>query len=267
MVVKISYRLQNGKFAILSAVGTKEKTNPARRKCRKEDMIMTKKKTLILIPIVLMLTIMASALAPMTAAAYEGDEDYTPRLTAPDSSIPYYSSQLNWYHQTGTPMPNCVAYAYGRIYEMNGEKPLIPGGNAGEWYGMNKAAGYYPYGQEPKVGAVACWSRHVAIVEKVNADGSVTISESHWGGTYFDVRTYEDMTSHYGQAFYGYIYAYNGGMTTELRNKLINAKQETNTQYQQDTNVAPEEVCEFSITNLDREDSDKEESIFARFFS
>ena len=228
---------------------------------------MSKKKTLAMIPIVLVLTIMISAFAPMTASANVDDSDYTPRLTAPDSSIPYYSTELNWYHQTGTPMPNCVAYAYGRIYEMNGEKPLIPGGNAGEWYGMNASAGYYPYGQEPKVGAVACWSGHVAIVEKVNKDGSVTISESHWGGTYFDVRTYEDMSSHYGQAFYGYIYAYNGGITTELRNRLINAEKETNTQYQQDTNVDPEEQTEFSITNLDREESDNKESIFARFFA
>ena len=226
---------------------------------------MNKKTRFIAIPIILMLTIIACAFAPMTATA--NDEDYKPRLTAPDSSIPYYSTELNWYHQTGTPMPNCVAYAYGRIYEMNGEKPLIPGGNAGEWYGMNASAGYYPYGQEPKVGAVACWSGHVAIVEKVNKDGSVTISESHWGGTYFDVQTYQDMSSHYGQAFYGYIYAYNGGMTTEMRNKLINAKKETNTQYQQDATIAPDEQSEFAITNLERDESTEKKNIFERLFA
>ena len=193
---------------------------------------MAKKKTLLIIPIVIILTLIISAITPMVALA--DDNGYEPRLTAPDSSIPYYSTKLNVYHQTGTPMPNCVAYAYGRIYEMNGEAPLITRGNAGEWYGMNKAAGYYDYGSEPKVGAVACWSGHVAIVEKVNKDGSVTISESHWGGTYFDVRTYEDMTSHYGQTFYGYIYTYNNGLTKSLEKRLVNAKKEENTQYKQE---------------------------------
>ncbi|MBQ8077922.1 MAG: hypothetical protein IJ235_06035, partial [Eubacterium sp.] len=115
--------------------------------------------------------------------------------------------------------------------------------------------------------AVACWSGHVAIVEKVNKDGSVTISESHWGGTYFDVQTYQDMSSHYGQAFYGYIYAYNGGMTTEMRNKLINAKKETNTQYQQDATIAPDEQSEFAITNLERDENTEEKNIFERLFS
>jgi len=59
------------------------------------------------------------------------------------------------------------------------------------------------------LGAVACWSNHVAIVEKINDDESVTISESHWGGNYFNTKTYYNINSHYGQQFYGYIYAYN----------------------------------------------------------
>ncbi len=194
---------------------------------------MAKKKTLLIIPIVIILTLIISAITPMVALASDNN-GYEPRLTAPNSSIPYYSTKLNVYHQTGTPMPNCVAYAYGRIYEMNGEAPLITHGSAGDWYGMNKAAGYYDYGSEPKVGAVACWSGHVAIVEKVHKNGSVTISESHWGGTYFDVRTYEDMTSHYGQTFYGYIYTYNNGLTKSLEKRLVNAKKEKHTQYKQE---------------------------------
>ena len=224
---------------------------------------MNKKKTLLIIPIVLVLTIIITAFTSLTAyAADTSDDDYTPRLTAPDSSIPYYSTALNVYHQTGTPMPNCVAYAYGRIYEMNGEAPLLTHGSAGDWYGMNKRAGYYPYGQEPQVGAVACWSGHVAIVEKVNSDGSVTVSESHWGGTYFDVKTFDNMHSHYGQSFYGYIYTYNHGISKALKSRLLNAKKETNTQYKQETKLAPGEVGEFAITNLDREtETDTKEGI------
>lgn len=186
---------------------------------------MAKKKTLLIIPVIFIITILISLLTPM--CVYADDEMYEPRLTAPSQSIPYYST-LNTYAQTGTPMPNCVAYAFGRVYEMNGEKPLITHGNAGEWWGMNIRGGYYPYGQTPKVGAVACWSGHVAVVEKVNNDGSVTLSESHWGGTYFDVVTYQNMGSHYGQSFYGFIYTYNNGMPQELRNKLLNTDASAN---------------------------------------
>lgn len=140
---------------------------------------------------------------PTTANA----EDYEPRLTAP-SGEPYYTSTLNKYSQTGYGMPNCVAYAYGRIYELNGEEPKISRGNAGEWWFINKNNDYYEYGSEPKLGAVACWSNHVAVVEEISENGDITVSESHWGGTYFDTKTFSDMYSHYGQTFYGYIYTY-----------------------------------------------------------
>lgn len=211
---------------------------------------MAKKKTLLIIPIVIIFTIIISALTPLCAWA-EDDENYQPRLTAPNSSISYYSSEKNRYFQTGTPMPNCVAYAYGRIYEMNGEAPLINHGSAGDWWFINKSNGYYEYGSQPKLGAVACWSGHVAIVEKIGENGSVTISESHWGGTYFDVRTYADMSSHYGQRFYGYIYTYNGGLSKNLENRLLSAKKETHTQYKQETINSPEQENEFSIISLD----------------
>lgn len=190
---------------------------------------MIKKKTLLIVPLILVITMAISLLTPAYAMAE--DNGYEPRLTAPNSSIAYYSSKLNVYFQTGTPMPNCVAYAYGRIYEMNGEAPLITHGSAGDWYGMNKRNGYYPYGQEPKVGAVACWSGHVAIVEKVNKDGSVTVSESHWGGTYFDTKTFSNMNSHYGQRFQGYIYTYNNGVTKSLEKKLLKATDKKNNIY------------------------------------
>lgn len=140
---------------------------------------------------------------PTTAFA----KDFEPRLTAPNGE-PYYTRELNAYSQTGYGMPNCVAYAYGRIYELNGEAPKISKGNAGDWWFINKNNGYYEYGSEPKLGAVACWSNHVAVVEEINDNGSITVSESHWGGTYFNTKTYSNMYSHYGQKFYGYIYAY-----------------------------------------------------------
>jgi surface antigen len=226
---------------------------------------MAKKKTLLIIPMVIIITIIISALSPL--CAWADDSDYQPRLTAPNSSIAYYSSKLNRYFQTGTPMPNCVAYAYGRVYEMNGEAPLINHGSAGDWWYINKSNGYYDYGQEPKLGAVACWSRHVAVVEAINSDGSVTISESHWGGTYFDVRTYSDMSSHYGQTFYGYIYTYNNGLTKSLERRLLNAEKEKHTQYKQETINSPEQENEFSIISLDANrntNTTKRDALFSR---
>ncbi len=103
-------------------------------------------------------------------------------------------------------MPNCTAYAYGRIYEITGEAPLIKSGNAGNWWFTNKRNDYYEYGSEPKLGAIACWSRHVAVVEAIDED-IVTISESHWRGKYFNTKTFSNPNSAYRQTFYGYIYA------------------------------------------------------------
>lgn len=134
-------------------------------------------------------------------------QEYEPRLSAPNSE-PYYTRELNVYAQTGYGMPNCVAYAYGRIYELNGEAPKLNRGNAGEWWFINMYNDYYEYGNEPKLGAVACWSNHVAVVENISENGNITISESHWGGSYFNTKVYSNMMSHYGQAFYGYIYTY-----------------------------------------------------------
>ncbi|MDE5996447.1 MAG: CHAP domain-containing protein, partial [Eubacterium sp.] len=99
-----------------------------------------------------------------------------------------------------------TAYAYGRIYEITGEAPLIKSGNAGSWWFTNKRNNYYEYGSEPKLGAIACWSGHVAVVEAIDGD-TVTISESHWRRKYFNTKTYSSPTSNYRQTFYGYIYA------------------------------------------------------------
>jgi hypothetical protein len=145
---------------------------------------------------------------------------------------------------------------------MNGEKPLITRGSAGDWYYINKSNGYYDYGSEPKLGAVACWSNHVAIVEAISDDGAVTVSESHWGGTYFDVKTYTNMYSHYGQTFYGYIYTYNNGVTKELENKLLNAKKEENTQYKQEKITTPDGVNEFNMLKLNNETTVDEKELF-----
>jgi surface antigen len=203
---------------------------------------MTKKKTL-LIPIVIIITMVISLITPLSACA-STDSDYEPRLTAPNSSIAYYSSKLNYYFQCGYGMPNCTAYAYGRIYELTGEAPLITHGSARDWYSMNIKGGYYEYGSEPKLGAIACWEHHVAIVEAIGDDGSVTVSESQWRGKYFNVKTYPNAQMLCNQKFYGFIYAYTPDEQEE----------ESNTQYKQEKNVSPDNVSQFNLIKLENQD-------------
>lgn len=163
-----------------------------------------KKAFLALIALLLLLVVF-----PTTVLAGDGDTEYEARLSAPERSNAYYNRQLNRYSQVGYGMPNCVAYAYGRIYEMNGEKPLITHGSAGDWWYINKNGDFYDSGDEPKLGAVAVWSGHVAVVEEIHEDGGFTISESHYRGTYFNTRQIQNKNSYYGQRFYGFIYTYN----------------------------------------------------------
>ena len=171
-------------------------------------MIKTLKKPLILVVILLL----AITIFPTQVSAKSDNSSiFTPRLTAPTKSNDYYYS-LNYYYKSCYGMPNCVAYAYGRIYEINKKAPLINKGNASEWWSINKRNGYYEYGKKPEVGAIACWSGgrggHVAVVEEVNGN-TVTISESHYGGKFFDTRKINSNGSGYirSMTFMGYIYA------------------------------------------------------------
>lgn len=119
---------------------------------------------------------------------------FTPRLT--DAGM--QGSQ--WWYSSGNPfyptygLPNCTCYAYGRYAEARGAFAPLPTGNAGLWY--NSATGFQR-GSTPRLGAVICYNPgpsstdvgHVAIVEVINSDGSIVISESAYGGTYFWTET------------------------------------------------------------------------------
>lgn len=153
-----------------------------------------------------------SAAAPASAfeirtEAPENSED------APEQ-IFYYSTE-NPYNTFGCEMPNCTAYAWGRIFEILGEKPMLSWNMAGRWYGENIASGAYSYGCEPRNGAVICYDKfdeihgHVAVSESVSEDGcTVTVTESQYGGELF--KTYEQMAdaswSRNGYRLLGYIY-------------------------------------------------------------
>ncbi len=149
---------------------------------------------------------------------------YIPRLT--DAGIrgnPYWYSK-NPLYLAGYGMPNCTCYAWGRFWEIGDpdriyeHRPELSTLNAEYWYGHSDS---YERGSTPALGAVLCLADgpysgdgHVAIVEEIHSDGSITVSESNWGGTFFDTPTYypPDYLKAPGYVFQGFIYnPYSGG--------------------------------------------------------
>lgn len=154
---------------------------------------------------------------PTLAQVDEHTEDnagYTPRVSAPDKENPCYYSSENIFYASDYGMPNCTCYAWGRAYELNGEKPELSPYDACTWYPYNAENGIYDYGDEPKQGAIACWayadggSGHVAVVEDVD-DDSVLLSNSAYSGDEFYMDTVPVNDPSAGRdnwIFQGYIY-------------------------------------------------------------
>lgn len=130
---------------------------------------------------------------------------FVPRLTAPSTTDKYWIKSTKGglndclEIRSGSVLPNCVGYAWGRFYEFTGEKPRLANLNAEDWYG-NTSDGY-KRSATPKLGAVACWRKgkvwnstdgcgHVAIVEEIKENGDIVCSNSAYGGTRFYVSTY-----------------------------------------------------------------------------
>ena len=149
---------------------------------------------------------------------------FTPRLTAPAvNNKDYIHTSKGGYNpciminkKTGSCIPYCVGYAFGRAYESWGVgKPKLSRANAEDWYGYKDG---YKRGKVPKIGAIMCWRKgkagygadgagHVAFVEKVNADGSVVASQSNYSGTRFYTRTMKKLYAlGAGYTFQGFIY-------------------------------------------------------------
>lgn len=150
---------------------------------------------------------------------------FSPRLSAPASTNKYYyNSNYNVFQKYGYGLPNCTAYAYGRAYEILGNEPKLSWNGAEQWYGYNRTNGYYKYGQTPKVGAIACWSYsgggHVAVVEKIE-NGTITLSNSEWGGRTFYLTTAKTTDSNPGGnswwTFQGYIYLLDSADTVSYK--------------------------------------------------
>ena len=117
----------------------------------------------------------------------------------------------------GSVLSNCVGYCYGRVAELNNGHILRIGHpstidyplDAQNWF---TARDGLERGSVPKLGAVACWKRrdlrsgHVAMVEKINADGGWMSSESSYKGSAFRNKTYNRNSYKFNYIFQGFIY-------------------------------------------------------------
>lgn len=140
------------------------------------------------------------------------------RTSAPSSTNKYYiKTTKGGYNKCiqikpdGSVLPNCVGYAWGRYCEeQNIHSCKLSRGNAENWYGYNDG---YNRGSTPKLGAVICWHStksggHVAIVEKINNDGSILTSNSAYNGSRFYTKKLYPPHYRMGSAytFQGFIY-------------------------------------------------------------
>lgn len=113
----------------------------------------------------------------------------------------------------------CTGYAWGRFMEILGDTPKLSTADAGMWYGFTQDG--YQRGQTPKLGAVACWSKpgeagHVAIVEEIHDDGSITLGQSGYSSPnrFFTGQGSPPNYYHSPYVFQGFIYNPNAGTAT-----------------------------------------------------
>lgn len=160
---------------------------------------------------------------------------FTPRFTIPEKGNPYYNTKKNGGYSEaiqGSPcedgldvLRNCVGYAYGRFNEIVGAGKMVylAPVNAEKFIQyMNHKTKGVTSGMTPKLGACMVWqcgatlngsdgAGHVAIVEQINADGSIITSESGYGAKKaFWTQTRTNANGRWGEGskytFLGFIY-------------------------------------------------------------
>lgn len=145
---------------------------------------------------------------------------FTPRLTKPEQGNPFYNRPRAGYAIgiiPGSPedpgcdvLANCVGYAAGRFNEIIGQNCFVHfryAPDPDQWIVLAQAEGLRT-GSEPQLGAVAVWRHHVAIVEEIHADGSITTSESGYGcaNPFWTSKRSKNGGSWGGEGFLGFIY-------------------------------------------------------------
>ncbi|MCH5304681.1 MAG: CHAP domain-containing protein [Ruminococcus sp.] len=164
-----------------------------------------------IITTLLILGIISSLVCVSVKIERKSEKNFSPRMTPPEYTNYYYYSG-NIFYNSGFGMPNCTAYAWGRVYELLGKEPKLSTSNAREWYSYNRENNFYDYGKTPKLGAIACFDNpyggHVAVVEDIDA-GTITFSNSAFQGENFYL-SYADINDknpgQNGWEFQGYIY-------------------------------------------------------------
>lgn len=149
---------------------------------------------------------------------------WTARTTAPDADNIFYihTGYYNQYgdegvnecliidYNTGSVMPNCVGYTWGRWYEGLGTRPNLYRGDAQYWYAYT-ADGYQRDATTPQLGAIACFSGggyggHVAVVERIITSAMIITSNSAYNGNNFwmETLTYNSNTDEWERPYSGY---------------------------------------------------------------
>lgn len=104
------------------------------------------------------------------------------------SNSSYYANHTYWTSSNPMPYGWCTWYAWARRFQMGGSYALPGGlGNANMWASALSSSFYID--RNPKPGDVfqtnSGWYGHVGIVDSVNADGTITISDMNgiagWG--------------------------------------------------------------------------------------
>lgn len=126
---------------------------------------MKKRIISLLLMIVMIVSIVPSGVITMRASA---TNNFTPRLTAPTGGI-YKGYSSN----------NCARYAYWRSYEILGY-PIGWGETLSGQSAWDRLRGFTKSSRIPKVGALACWTGHIAVVEKVNGNQVVLSAGNSW---------------------------------------------------------------------------------------
>lgn len=146
---------------------------------------------------------------------------FTPRLNSNGmAGNPWWYSNGNPFYAAGVGLPNCTCYAYGRYAEIRNNFAPLPTGNAGDWWATVDRT-IFKTGQTPQLGAICCYVPdpntsylgHVSVVEEIAPDGTLTTSNSAYGGYYWELK-YVSPANNYreswmisrGYTFAGFIY-------------------------------------------------------------
>lgn len=133
------------------------------------------------------------------------NKSFTPRFIIPERGNPYYNTVAAGGYAVGTIpgnpqqiglniLSNCVAYVAARFNEIIGQNRwvyLTYPPNAEDFIDAAAAQGL-EISQTPSLGAIIVWAKgkthcssdgagHVAVVEKINPDGTIITSESGYG--------------------------------------------------------------------------------------